>query len=45
MNALQPIAARARLTSITTLDGSDLEYVDNYEFLGVWLQTLLPDSH
>ena len=24
-------------TSITTLDGSDLEYVDNYKYLGVWL--------
>ena len=23
---------------ITTLDGSDLEYVDNYKYLGVWLR-------
>jgi hypothetical protein len=37
MYALQPIAARTRPpTSITTLDGSDLEYVDNYKYLGVW---------
>ena len=35
MHALQPIAARP--SSITTLDGSDLEYVDNYKYLGVWL--------
>ena len=27
----------ARRSSITTLDGSDLEYVDNYKYLGVWL--------
>ena len=27
----------ARPPSITTLDGSDLEYVDNYKYLGVWL--------
>ena len=27
----------ARPTSITTLDGSDLEYVDNYKYLGVCL--------
>jgi hypothetical protein len=27
----------ARLSSITTLDGSDLEYVYNYKYLGVWL--------
>ena len=25
-----------RPTSINTLDGSDLEYVDNYKYLGVW---------
>ena len=38
MHALQPIAAApARLTSITTLDGSDLEYVDRYKYLVVWL--------
>ena len=28
MHALQPIAS---------LDGSNLEYVDNYKYLGVWL--------
>ena len=33
MHALQP----TRPTSITTLDGSDLEYVDNYKYLGFWL--------
>ena len=39
MHALQPIAARP--TSISTLDGSDLEYVDNYKYLGVWLDCKL----
>ena len=34
MHALQPIAART--TSITTLDGLDLEYVDHYKYLGIW---------
>jgi hypothetical protein len=33
--------APARATSITTLDGSDLEYVDNYKYLGVWLDCKL----
>jgi hypothetical protein len=28
-------------TSITTLDSSDLEYVDNYKYLGVWLDCKL----
>uniref|UniRef100_A0A8K9XEK3 Reverse transcriptase domain-containing protein n=1 Tax=Oncorhynchus mykiss TaxID=8022 RepID=A0A8K9XEK3_ONCMY len=28
-------------SSITTLDGSDLEYVDNYKYLGVWLDCKL----
>jgi hypothetical protein len=28
-------------TGITTLDGSDLEYVDNYKYLGVWLDCKL----
>ena len=37
MYALQPIAARTSLSSITTQDGSNLEYVDNYKYLGVWL--------
>ena len=32
----QLFSAPARLPSITTLDGSDLEYVDNYKYLGVW---------
>ena len=42
MHALQPIAAASsRLTSITTLDGPDLEYVDNYKYLGVWLDCKL----
>jgi hypothetical protein len=27
----------ARPSSITTLDGSDLEYVDHYKYLAVWL--------
>ena len=31
------LPAPARPTSITTLDGSDLELVDNYKYLGVWL--------
>ena len=39
MHALQPITARPY--SITTLDGSDLEYVDNYKYLGVWLDCKL----
>ena len=30
------VPAPARPTSITTLDGSDLEYVDIYKYLGVW---------
>ena len=41
MHALQPLAARTRPTSITTLDGSDLEYEDNYKYLGVWLDCKL----
>ena len=39
MDALQPIASCQ--TSITTLDGSDLEYVNNYKYLGVWLDCKL----
>uniref|UniRef100_A0A8K9XPW6 Reverse transcriptase domain-containing protein n=1 Tax=Oncorhynchus mykiss TaxID=8022 RepID=A0A8K9XPW6_ONCMY len=31
----------ARPSSITTLDGSELEYVDNYKYLGVWLDCKL----
>uniref|UniRef100_A0A8C7MEU3 Reverse transcriptase domain-containing protein n=1 Tax=Oncorhynchus kisutch TaxID=8019 RepID=A0A8C7MEU3_ONCKI len=31
------LPAPIRLSSITNLDGSDLEYVDNYQYLGVWL--------
>jgi hypothetical protein len=41
----QSLPASARPTSITTLDGSDL-YVDNYKYLGVWIDCkLFPDSH
>ena len=39
MHALQPIAAHT--SSITTLDSSDLEYVDKYKYLGVWLDCKL----
>ena len=39
MHAFQLFAARP--TSITTLEGSDLEYVDNYKYLGVWLDCKL----
>jgi hypothetical protein len=39
MHALQPFAARPSI--ITTLDGSDLEYVDNYKYRGVWLDCKL----
>jgi hypothetical protein len=35
------LPAPAHPTSITTLDGSDLEYVDNYKYLGVWLDCKL----
>ena len=35
------LLAPSRSTSITTLDGSDLEYVDNYKYLGVWLDCKL----
>ena len=42
MHALQLIAhAPACPSCITTLDGSDLEYVDNYKYLGVWLDCKL----
>ena len=42
MHALQLIdAAPARAASITTLGISDLEYVDNYKYLGVWLDCKL----
>ena len=42
MHAIQLIAARTYPpTSITTLAGSDLEYVDNYKYLGVWLDCKL----
>ena len=33
------LPAPARPSSITTLDGSDLEYVDNYKYQGVWLDS------
>ena len=35
------LPAPAHLTRITTLDGSDLEYVDNYKYLSVWLDCKL----
>jgi hypothetical protein len=35
------LPAHARPSSITILDGSDLEYVDNYKYLGVWLDCKL----
>ena len=35
------LPAPAHLTSLTTLDGSDLEYVDNYKHPGVWLDCKL----
>ena len=35
------LPAPARPSSITTLDGSNLEYVDNYKYLGVWLDCKL----
>jgi hypothetical protein len=38
-NRLLP--APARLSNITTLDGSDLEYGDNNKYLGVWLECKL----
>jgi hypothetical protein len=38
-NRLLP--AHARPTSITTLDSSDLEYVDNLKYLGIWLDCKL----
>ena len=38
-NRLLP--APSHPTSITTLNGSDLEYVDNYKYLGVWLDCKL----
>ena len=39
MHAFQPLTARP--TSITTLDSSDLDYVDNYKYLGVCLDCKL----
>ena len=35
------LPAPAHPTSITTLNGSNLEYVDNYKYLGVWLDCKL----
>jgi hypothetical protein len=35
------LPAPAHLSSIATLDSSDLEYVDNYKYLGVWLDCKL----
>uniref|UniRef100_A0A8C8FBH9 Uncharacterized protein n=1 Tax=Oncorhynchus tshawytscha TaxID=74940 RepID=A0A8C8FBH9_ONCTS len=37
----QSLPTPARPSSITTLDGSDLEYVDNYKYQGVWLDCKL----
>ena len=37
----QSLPTPARPSSITTLVGSDLEYVDNYKYLGVWLNCKL----
>ena len=37
----QSLSAPARPTSVTTLNGSDLEYVYNYKYLGVWLDSKL----
>ena len=39
MHAIQSITARP--SSITTLDTSDLEYMDNYKYLGVCLDCKL----
>ena len=42
----QSLPAPAHPSSVTTLDGSDLEYVNNNKYLGVSLdRKLLPDSH
>jgi hypothetical protein len=41
MYALQQITAHTCPPRITTLDGSDLEYVDNYKYLGAWLDCKL----
>ena len=35
------LPAPSRPSRITTLDSSDLEYVDNYKYLGVWLDCKL----
>ena len=35
------LPAPACPTSITTLESSDLQYVDNYKYLGVWLDCKL----
>ena len=35
------LPAPTHLSSITTLDSSDLAYVDNYKYLGVWLDCKL----
>jgi hypothetical protein len=37
----QLLPALSRPTSITTLDDSDLEYVDNYKYLRFWLECKL----
>ena len=35
------LPAPARLSNITTLEDSDLEYMDNYKYPGVWLDCKL----
>ena len=37
----QSFSTPALLSRITTLDGSELEYVDNYKYLGVWVDCKL----
>jgi hypothetical protein len=41
LNACYSIDHCPHLLTITTLDGSDLEYVDNYKYLGVSLDCKL----
>ena len=41
LNACSSLPAPARQSSVTTLDSSDFEYVDNYKYLGGWLDCKL----
>ena len=41
MRCNRSLHAPARPSSGPTMDGSDLEYVDNYKYLGVWLDCKL----